>query len=176
MQAFPGVTFAVHFSRFNNKEKNGKPARPKFHVLFPIDYVSDATLYSDMKKLVNSIFPYFDTQALDAARFFFGTAAADVALYPGRMNLTEFLDEDLFDEDMEDGQYDGSVIPEGSRNATMSRFAGRVIKKYGDGDKAYYCLMLDCGLISLLEFIKLTLLNRQTFSPLYVEIMPEITW
>ena len=32
MQAFPGVTFAVHFSRFNNKEKNGKPARPKFHV------------------------------------------------------------------------------------------------------------------------------------------------
>lgn len=40
------------------------------------------------------------TQALDAARFFFGTAAADVALYPGRMNLTEFLDEDLFDEDM----------------------------------------------------------------------------
>lgn len=113
MQAFPGVTFAVHFSRFNNKEKNGKPARPKFHVLFPVDYVSDAALYSDMKKLVNSIFPYFDTQALDAARFFFGTAAADVALYPGRMNLTEFLDEDLFDEDMEDGQYDGSVIPEG---------------------------------------------------------------
>ena len=137
MQAFPGVTFAVHFSRFNNKEKNGKPARPKFHVLFPINYVSDATLYSDMKKLVNSIFPYFDTQALDAARFFFGTAAADVALYPGRMNLTEFLDEDLFDEDMEEGQYDGSVIPEGSRNATMSRFASRVIKKYGDGDKAY---------------------------------------
>ena len=35
--------------------------------------------------------------------------------------------------------------------------------------------MLDSGLISLLEFNKLTLLNRQTFSPLYVEIMPEIT-
>lgn len=58
-----------------------------------------------MKKLVNSIFPYFDTQALDAALFFFGTTAAEVALYPGRMNLTEFLDEDLFDEDMEDGQH-----------------------------------------------------------------------
>lgn len=35
--------------------------------------------------------------------------------------------------------------------------------------------MLDSGLISLLEFNKLTLMNRQTFSPLYVEIMPEIT-
>lgn len=50
-----------------------------------------------MKKLVNSIFPYFDTNALDAARFFFGTTAAEVALYPGRMNLTEFLEEDDFD-------------------------------------------------------------------------------
>ena len=53
------------------------------------------------------------------------------------MNLTEFLDEDLFDEDLPDGQYDGASIPEGSRNATLSRFAGRVIKKYGDSDKAY---------------------------------------
>ena len=137
MQAFPGVTFAVHFSRFNNKVKNGKPARPKFHILFPINYVTDSTLYRDMKKLVNSIFPYFDTKALDAARFFFGTSAADVALYPGRINLTEYLNEDIFDEDMSEGQYDGASIPEGSRNATMSRFAGRVIKKYGDGDKAY---------------------------------------
>ena len=137
MQAFPGVTFAIHFSRFHNREKNGKAARPKFHVLFPIEHCTDASLYSDMKKLVNSIFPYFDTQALDAARFFFGTAAADVALYPGRMNLTEFLNEDLFDEYLPQGNFGTSVIPEGSRNATMSRFAGRVIKKYGDTEKAY---------------------------------------
>ena len=137
LQAFPGVSFAIHYSRYNNREKNGKPARPKFHVLFPIEYVSDATLYSGMKKLVHSIFPYFDTQALDAARFFFGTSTADVALYPGRMNLTEFLDVALFDENLSEGQWGGSTIPEGSRNATMSRFAGRVIKKYGDGDKAY---------------------------------------
>ena len=57
MQAFPGVTFAVHYSRFHNREKNGKPARPKFHVLFPIEFCADASLYSDMKKLVNAIFP-----------------------------------------------------------------------------------------------------------------------
>ena len=137
MQAFPGVTFAIHYSRFHNREKNGKTARPKFHVLFPIEYCTDASLYSDMKKLVNSIFPYFDTQALDAARFFFGTAAAEVALYPGRMNLTEFLNEDLFDEYMPQGDFGHSIIPEGSRNATMSRFAGRIIKKYGDTERAY---------------------------------------
>ena len=135
MQAFPGVTFAVHYSRFNNREKNGKPARPKFHVLFPIDHITDAALYSDMKKIVNSIFPYFDTKALDAARFFYGTVSADIALYPGRMNLTEFLDEDVFDEDLPSGQL--WIIPEGQRNATMSRFAGRILKRYGDTEKAY---------------------------------------
>lgn len=34
--------------------------------------------------------------------------------------------------------------------------------------------MLDCGLISLDEFNKLTQINRDTFSPFLVEIMPEI--
>jgi putative DNA primase/helicase len=140
--AFPGVSFAVHYSRFHNREKNGKPARPKFHILFPIDFMTDAAAYSDMKKLVNTIFPYFDTQALDAARFFFGTTAAEVEIHEGSMNLTEFLqDADSFDEDMGGGQYGDRVISEGSRNATMSRFAGKVIKKYGDTDEAYQCFL-----------------------------------
>ena len=34
--------------------------------------------------------------------------------------------------------------------------------------------MLDDGLISVAEFNKLTAINRETFSPLFVEIMPEI--
>lgn len=140
--AFPGVTFAVHYSRHHNREKNGKPARPKFHVLFPIDFISDATAYSNLKKFINTIFPYFDTQALDAARFFFGTNAADVEIRQGNMNLTDFLqDVDSFDQDMDDGQYGDRVISEGSRNATMSRFAGKVIKKYGDTDEAHQCFL-----------------------------------
>ena len=134
-EAFPGVTFAVHYSRSNMREKNGKAARPKFHVLFPIDHMTDAVAYSNMKKLVNTVFPYFDTNALDAARFFFGTSNPEVELYEGSINLTEFFDED-FDADMP-GHGMPSVIPEGSRNATMSRFAGRVIKKYGDTEEAY---------------------------------------
>ncbi|MEM5770391.1 MAG: DNA primase, partial [Bacillota bacterium] len=120
MEAFPGVTFAVHYSRSNMREKNGKPARPKFHVLFPIDYVTNAACYSDMKKLVNAIFPYFDTKALDAARFFFGTNSPEVEIYEGSMNLSEFLEGDDFDADMTSGHRATQVIPEGSRNATMS--------------------------------------------------------
>lgn len=137
LEAFPGVSIAIHYSRFNQREKNGKPARPKFHVLFPIERVTDATLYSDMKKLVNSIFPYFDTNALDAVRFFFGTQESDVELYPGRMNLTEFLNDDEFDAGLPGDHEKDTKIPEGSRNATMSRFAGIVIKKYGYTEKAY---------------------------------------
>ena len=141
MEAFPGVTFAVHFSRYHLREKNGKPARPKFHVLLPIEYMTVATAYSNMKKLVNSIFPFFDTQALDAARFFFGTNDPEVEIYAGSMNLTEFLDGDEFDAGAKDDRQDHQVIPEGSRNATLSRFAGRVIKKFGDGDDAFQCFL-----------------------------------
>ncbi len=147
-KAFPGVCFAVHYSRNNMRPKNGKAARPKFHVLFPIQYIDDAAAYSEMKKLVNAIFPYFDNKALDAARFFFGTDAPDVEFYTGTMNLTDFLfAQDIssvedFDTDMDRGSYGNSgTIPEGSRNATMSRFAGRVIKKYGDNDTAFQCFM-----------------------------------
>ncbi len=140
--AFPNITFAVHYSRFNMREKNGKPARPKFHVLFPVDYMTDATAYSEMKKLVNAIFPYFDTKALDAARFFFGTADHQVEIFPGEMTLSKYLSAEDFDADMPSG-YNGNtqVIPEGSRNATLSRFAGRVIKKFGDNDTAFKCFM-----------------------------------
>ena len=140
--AFPGITFAVHYSRFHMREKNSKPARPKFHVLFPIEYMTDATAYSEMKKLVNTIFTYFDTKALDAARFFFGTANPEVELHPGEMTLSEYLSAEDFDADMPSGSHGGTqVIPEGSRNATMSRFAGRVIKKYGDSEEAFKCFL-----------------------------------
>ena len=80
-EAFPNVSFAIHYSRSNNKSKNGKLARPKFHVLFPIDYETDPAKYKETKLKVNSLFPYFDTNALDAARFFFGTKEADVEIY-----------------------------------------------------------------------------------------------
>lgn len=89
--------------------------------------MTDAADYSDMKRLVNTIFPYFDTQALDAARFFFGTTTADVEIREGNMNLTDFLqDADAFDQDMNGGQYGDRVISEGNRNATMSRFAAQL--------------------------------------------------
>ena len=97
--------FAVHYSRNHMKTKGGKAARPKFHVFFAIDRVTEPGQYSEMKKLVNTIFPYFDTKALDAARFFFGTKEPEVEIFDGPMTLTTFLTDDDFDANMDSGSY-----------------------------------------------------------------------
>ena len=135
--AFPSVAFAVHYSRNHMKTKGGKAARPKFHVFFAIDRVTEPGQYSEMKKLVNTIFPYFDTKALDAARFFFGTKEPEVEIFDGPMTLTTFLTDDDFDANMDSGSYGDIVIPEGSRNATLSHYAGRILKRFGNTDEAH---------------------------------------
>ena len=93
MRDFPEVEFAVHYSRNHMKPKNGKVARPKFHVFFPIDKVSNAEEYSAMKEIILKIVPYFDSNAKDAARFFFGTENPQVEIISGTKNLTDFLSE-----------------------------------------------------------------------------------
>ena len=135
--AFPGVAFAVHYSRNHMKAKGGKAARPKFHVFFAIDRVTEPGQYSEMKKLVNTIFPYFDTKALDAARFFFGTKDPEVEIFDGPMTLTTFLADDDFDANMDSGSYGGIAIPQGNRHAPMSHYAGRILKRFGNTDEAH---------------------------------------
>ena len=135
--AFPRVAFAVHYSRNHMKAKGGKAARPKFHVFFAIDRVIEPGQYSNLKKLVNALFPYFDTKALDAARFFFGTKEPEVEIFDGPMTLTTFLTDDDFDANMDSGSYGDIVIPEGSRNATLSHYAGRILKRFGNTDEAH---------------------------------------
>ena len=49
---FPDVTIGIHYSRNHMKEKNGKPARPKFHAFLEIEPTSDPDAYSAMKKQV----------------------------------------------------------------------------------------------------------------------------
>lgn len=134
---FPDVAFAVHYSRNHMKVKAGKAARPKFHVFFSIDRITDAVQYSELKKLVNTIFPYFDTKALDAARFFFGTQKPEIEIFDGPMTLSTFLADDDFDRDMDLGSYGDIVIPEGSRNATLSHYAGRILKRFGNTEEAH---------------------------------------
>ena len=87
---FNSVQFAIHYSRNHLKSKNEKSARPKFHVLFPIKEVTNADEYSAMKKEVFNQFPYFDKNALDAGRFFFGTANPEVEFFPAQLHSILF--------------------------------------------------------------------------------------
>lgn len=131
VEAFPGVKIYIHFSRNNLVEKNGKKARYKFHAGFEIEPINDPQEYERLKQKVLDIFPYFDNNAKDAARFFFGVENPNVEIIGGEGTLTDFLDEIEFE------NYRDVKISEGSRNSTMSHYAGRIIKKYGDTEKGW---------------------------------------
>ena len=129
--AFPDVTIGIHFSRNHMKKKKGKDPRPKFHAFLAIEPMTDYAAYRAMKKKVAAMVPHADPNALDAARFFYGTEDPQVEFYPGAKTVNDYLVEEEFDKDMPQGGQRAYRIPEGKRNATMSRFAGRVVKRYG---------------------------------------------
>ena len=111
------------------KPKGEKSARPRFHIVFLIDPERDADRYTALKQRLLAAFPFFDANAMDAARFLFGTEDPQVIYHPGTITLNAFLD------DLENEQAFvnmGHTIPEGSRNSTMSRIGARIIKRYGD--------------------------------------------
>lgn len=130
---FPGVSFIAVFSRNHMKEKNGAVARPKFHAYFPVPRFTDVKAYSEIKKKFYQAYPFFDCNALDGARFFFGVENPQVEVYEGNSTIVEILDED----DFEKWEESLEQIGEGSRNTTMSHAAGKLIKRYGDTQTAY---------------------------------------
>lgn len=135
-EVFTDVTYVIHRSRHNNLQKDSYSPRPRYHIVFPIQEIADATEYANLKKRIQQAIPYFDTNALDAARFFFGTENPEVVFHEGSMTIVDFLDE-LEEEDAEElfEAYDNE-IPEGSRNTTLNRYAANVLIRYGDTDKA----------------------------------------
>ena len=71
------------------------------------------------------MYPFFDDNALDAARFLFGSDADEVVWHEGWINIDEeVMPETEEEEDTDEGySYGGGVILQGSRNKTLSHFA-----------------------------------------------------
>ena len=127
-ELMPDISYAIAFSRNHMRVKDGRKARPKFHVYFPIERTSDAGYYAALKMAVKEAYPFFDGNALDAARFIFGADAGECIWHEGWTNIDEEVDAG----EMPSGADLGAgPILEGSRNNSMSHFAGRVLKKYG---------------------------------------------
>lgn len=131
--SFKDVYFVVVYSRSHMKQKGNKSPRPRFHVYFMIQTITDKMDYATLKQKIASVFPYFDTNALDNARLIFGTNNAEVEIYDGNKDITEFLEDDAF----ESWDNEQEEVPEGKRNSTMSNYAGKIIKRYGNTDEAY---------------------------------------
>ena len=131
--SIPGVVLAASYSRHHNLPKGDKSARPRFHVFFPIPKVTDGEEYSVMKRKIADAFHYYDTNALDSARFLYGNDSDDVEFYEGDKTILDYLEADDF------ADFDASLeqVPEGQRNSTMSHIAGKIIKRYGNTEEAY---------------------------------------
>ena len=135
-EMMPDVSYAISFSRNHMKVKDGKTARPKFHVYFEIEVTEDAKYYAELKAGIKKAYPFFDGNALDAARFIFGSDAGDCIWHEGWQTIDELVEADSSIEEEAEAPVHSGPILEGSRNNTMSRFASRVLKKYGVTDKA----------------------------------------
>ena len=91
-ELMPDVSYAIAFSRNHMKVKDGRKERPKFHVYFPIERTSDAGYYAALKMAVKEVYPFFDGNALDAARFIFGADAGECIWHEGWTNIDEEVD------------------------------------------------------------------------------------
>ena len=137
------VDHVIAPSRHNMLPKDNKSARPRQHIYFPTSVFTDRKKYEELKAAIQRMYPFFDDNAKDAARFFFGSACSEDELIwnEGWMTIDEAVDEEALvpnsDEDEDFGAPASSgPILEGSRNNTMSHFAGRILKKLGVCDKA----------------------------------------
>ena len=138
-ELFGSIDYVLVPSRHHMLPKDGKSARPRYHVYFPIENCTDADEYTAIKVALQKAYSFFDDNALDAARFLFGATTDEVVWHEGWMLITDDLvieETPEEDEEFNDGVVSGPIT-KGSRNNTLSRFAGRVLKKYGECDKAH---------------------------------------
>ena len=129
---FPGVGMVFVYSKSHMKQKGKRGPRPRFHVYFICTETTNSEIYSSWKDRLIADYPYFDDGAKDSARFLFGVKNAVVEVYDGEITIDEFLADSFAEWDAVQGQ-----IPEGSRNKTMSHYAGRIIKRLGNTEEAH---------------------------------------
>ena len=125
-QLLPDVAFAATYSRHHMQAKGKYSARPRFHVFFPTAACTNAATHKAMKLRIQKALPFFDGNALDAARFLFG-ASGEVFWQEGSLHIENWL---LL-------QTARRNIPQGQRNSTMSRLAGKLVKRYGVTEEAH---------------------------------------
>ena len=153
-KAFPGVAFYAVPSRNHMKVKDGLPARPKHHYYFPCKRrFANAAEWRKMKERMIEVFPAFDENAKDPARFMYGVEQPQAEFYPGELTIDEYMDKYHPAEAEPEKPVSGTpakkqtaftadTIPAGTRNSTLASVGMTLAKKYGiDDGKAYDAFM-----------------------------------
>ena len=128
---FKNVKCIVYTSRNHMKKKGNKLPRPRFHVIFPVEPIVTASSFCEITVKVCQLYPFFDDNAIDAGRFFFGNPDTEITVISGEKTLDAYIKE--FESELNSDE----TIPEGKRNSTLSAYAGNIIKRYGDTEDAY---------------------------------------
>ena len=89
---FEDVDFVLATSRHHMISKEGKMARPKYHIYFPIAECSNAEMYGAMKTALQKKYSFFDDNALDAARFLFGAESTEVVWHEGWLTVDDLVE------------------------------------------------------------------------------------
>ena len=132
---FPGVASYTIYSAHHMVEKEGRPARPKFHKYYPRRKpLTDAKQAKAFHKEVQDYCPAFDANALDAARFIFGVVNPIVEYVPGEMTLDEFMEQRRTTKAVQERPAYRGAIYEGQRNSELSRQALKLLKRFGPGN------------------------------------------
>lgn len=120
------VAFAVTYSCHHMLAKGNQSARPRFHVFFPTIPCNDANSHKAIKQKIHKELPFFDGNALDAARFLFG-CPSDVFWHEGSLSIEDWLTL----------MKSNRSIPQGQRNSTLSRMAAKLVKRFGVTEESY---------------------------------------
>jgi len=153
--ALCGIPFIWVPSRNHMKPKDGRDARPKGHLYFPIQEINRPKEYSAFAAKVIKYFndvvfktEVFDPACKDAARFWQGTEIHHTGpkLYNknGNENLIDFIARQHVPasgrgrppKNANNGGEVGEPIKKGERDNTLFRFALKVLKQYGGDEDA----------------------------------------
>ena len=115
---YASIQYAITFSRHHMKPKEGKSARPRFHVYFWILECTDAGQYAALKKRIREVYPFYEDNALDAGRFIYGSKSENAIWHEGELTIDVLVEADEIE----------AVIPEGSRNRSMFQWAAEYNK------------------------------------------------
>ena len=125
-EEYGDIRYAITFSRHHMKKKEGKSARPRFHVYFEVSVFKDAERYAALKRNIRAVYPFYDDNALDAGRFIYGSISKEAVWHDGKETIESLVTADEIE----------VAIPEGSRNRTMFRWAVRSMKRYGNNEES----------------------------------------